>query len=239
MNINKNTHCIILARGGSKGIKGKNLIKINKKPLLYWSIRSSLKSKYIKSTWVSSDNKKILSYAKKYGAKAIIRPSGLSGDKSSSESGWLHAINEIEKKHKLKVDYIVGIQNTSPLRLRDDIDKAIKKYFKFNYDSMFSATLKHDIFFSWNLKSKKIKSNYNYFKRPLRQRMGEILLENGSFYIFNTKKFKKIKNRLFNKIGYFKQDLFSSFQLDNYQDYNLLNVLMKSKYIKRKYSLGK
>ena len=50
---------IILARGGSKGIKNKNLTKVNGKPLIYWTLKSCLNSKKIKSFWVSSDSKKI------------------------------------------------------------------------------------------------------------------------------------------------------------------------------------
>jgi len=58
-------HSIILARGGSKGIKSKNLILIKKKPLIYWSLKKSINSKYINFTWVSSNDKKILDYSKK------------------------------------------------------------------------------------------------------------------------------------------------------------------------------
>ena len=90
-------HSIILARGNSKGIKNKNLIKIKNKPLIYWSIKNSLNSKKIKHTWVSSDSKKILNCAKKYGAKIIKRPKKYSNDNSSSESGWIHAVRYIEK----------------------------------------------------------------------------------------------------------------------------------------------
>ena len=67
-------HAIILARGGSKGIKNKNIVIVNKKPLIYWSIKNCLKSKLIKKTWVSSDNNKILEIAKKFGANIIKRP---------------------------------------------------------------------------------------------------------------------------------------------------------------------
>jgi CMP-N,N'-diacetyllegionaminic acid synthase len=67
-------HSIILARGGSKGIKDKNLKKINHKTLLFWSIEQSLKSKKIKKTWVSSDSEKILKYAKSIGAETIKNP---------------------------------------------------------------------------------------------------------------------------------------------------------------------
>lgn len=91
-------HSIILARGGSKGIKNKNLILFKKRPLIFWSIIKSLISKKINHTWVSSDSKKILKVAKKYGAKTILRPKIYSGDFSTSESAWKHAINYITKK---------------------------------------------------------------------------------------------------------------------------------------------
>ncbi len=58
-------HSIILARGGSKEIKGKNLRKVGRKPLLFWSIGASLNSKKIFKTWVSSDSEKIINYSKK------------------------------------------------------------------------------------------------------------------------------------------------------------------------------
>ena len=81
----KNIHAIILARGGSKGIKNKNLIKVNSKPLVYWSINSFIKNKKIKKTWVSSDDRKILKISKKYGANIIVRPKKLANDKASSD----------------------------------------------------------------------------------------------------------------------------------------------------------
>ena len=58
-------HSIILARGGSKGIKNKNLFPIKNKPLIYWSIKRSIESKYVNYTWVSSNDNKILKFSKK------------------------------------------------------------------------------------------------------------------------------------------------------------------------------
>ena len=89
---------IILARGGSKGIKNKNLRKINKKPLIYWSIKQCLNSKKVRETWLSSDSSKILDYAKRNGVKIIKRPKKYASSNSSSESAWLHAVTFLEKK---------------------------------------------------------------------------------------------------------------------------------------------
>ena len=134
----KKIHAVILARGGSKGIKNKNLILINGKPLIYWSIKRCLESEKISNTWVSSDNKKILNISEKFGAQIIKRPKKLATDKSSSDMAWHHAIKYIKKIDN--VNYIVGVQPTSPIRGKKDFDNAIKKQFYKKYDSLFSAT---------------------------------------------------------------------------------------------------
>ena len=94
----KNNIAIILARGGSKGIKNKNIYKVNKMPLVYWSIKSCLKANRISSVWVSSDNNKILNLSRKYGANTVKRPKRISGDHSLSEEAWRHALIYIKNK---------------------------------------------------------------------------------------------------------------------------------------------
>ena len=100
-------HAIILVR--CPAIKNKNLIHVNKKPLLYWSIRKHCHQK-ISKVWVSSDSHNILNLSKKLGTEIIKRPKYLT-DKSSSEDGWLHAIKEIKKE---SIDYVIALQATSP-----------------------------------------------------------------------------------------------------------------------------
>jgi len=222
----KKIHAIILARGGSKGLKRKNLFPINKKPLIYWSINCCLKSKKIDKIWVSSDNKKILKLAKKYGAKTIIRPKFLSSDNASSDSAWLHAVKYIEKKNH--IDTVIGLQPTSPIRETKDIDKSIKKFFKFKYDSLFSSSNK-DTAFTWLVgNNKKITPNYNFKKRPRRQDLKKEIKENGSIYIFNKKKFLIFKNRLFGKIGNYLMEKNKSFEIDDIHDALLVDTIMKN-----------
>ena len=120
-----NIHAIILARGGSKGIKNKNLINVNNRPLIYWSIKSCLSTKNIKKVWVSSDNLKILKLSEKFGASVIQRPKHLSSDNSSSESGWIHAFNEIKKKEK--IDYVSKFISNILLSLRGSIYFSLKR----------------------------------------------------------------------------------------------------------------
>ena len=91
-----NCVAIIPARGGSKGIPGKNLLKLAGKPLIAWSIEHALKSSKIDSVWVTSDSDEILSVSVAYGAKAIKRPASISGDKATSEEAWIHALKKIQ-----------------------------------------------------------------------------------------------------------------------------------------------
>jgi len=215
---------IILARGGSKGIKLKNLVKINGKPLVYWTIRSCLKSKEIQSTWVSTDNKLIANYSRKLGANIILRPYKYAKDNSASDSAWLHALDFLNKKILIK--NLIGLQPTSPIRNNDDIDKACKFFLKNKYDSLFTAMNIADHFI-WRFSNKKLIANYNFKRRPLRQKIERKYLENGSFYIFNVKKFLKYKNRLFGKIGVYVMEKINSLQLDEPEDIKLFNSLKK------------
>lgn len=217
-------HAIILARGGSKGIKNKNLILVKKKPMLYWSIIAAKKSKLINHVWVSSDSKKILHFSQKLGSEIIKRPKNISGDKSTSESAWLHAINFIQKSYK--IDIVVGIQPTSPIRRKNDFDDAILYFINNKLDSLFSSTKIQD-YCVWKKDKKKLKSLYNYKFRKRRQDIKTTFLENGSFYIFKKDKFLKNNNRLSGKIGTFIMKKMQSFQIDTYEDLQIVNSIIK------------
>ena len=88
---------IILARGGSKGIPKKNIIDFCGKPLMAWTIEHC-KMGGADQVYVSSDSHEILEIGMHYGALPIERPDAIADDKSTSESGWLHALREIEGK---------------------------------------------------------------------------------------------------------------------------------------------
>lgn len=218
------THAIILARGGSKGIKNKNLVKIKNKPLIYWSIIEAIKSKNIDYTWVSSDSKKILNESEKFGAKIIERPKKLSTDKSLSELGWMHAINHIKKNYKIKT--AVVIQPTSPIRSKNDFDNSIAYFNKKKLDSLFSCNRVYNQNI-WIYKNKILKPTFDLKKKRIpRQTEPSYFCENGSFWIFNVKKFLKHKTRLFGKIGKHVMDKKCFFQIDDYFDLKINEFLM-------------
>jgi len=226
-----NIHCIILARGGSKGIFNKNIINFCGKPLLAWTIEQCKNAEKISDVWVSSDDDDILNIAKKYGAKIIKRPNEISKDASSSESAWQHALDYLHNNDVL-VDIVLGPQVTSPLREVSDIDNAITSFIDGNYDSMFSASIADDLFF-WGESNDGIDSiNYDYKNRQRRQDFKEQIIENGSFYLFKPAIIQKDFNRLGGKIGYSKMDFWKMFEIDNANDLKMCSALMKEFLIK-------
>tara|TARA_A100001388_G_scaffold250969_1_gene212567 strand:+ start:559 stop:1245 length:687 start_codon:yes stop_codon:yes gene_type:complete len=214
---------IILARGGSKQIKNKNLIKINNKPLIFYTIKECLRSNLINETWVSSDNENILKYSKKIGAKVIKRPKIFSKDNTSSESSWYHAINYLKKKVNFEI--VVAPQVTSPKRPKHVFDRAIKYFKRKNLDSLMSVSEINPPNMWVKLKnSDKLKiKNHNLYRG--RQSFQKTFNENGSFYIFKASEFLKFKNRLFKKIGAYKIDKKFSFEIDDLDDLKIIKRL--------------
>jgi len=138
--LSKNILGITLARGGSKGIKDKNLAKINKKPLIYYTIKEVKKCKKITNYIVSTDSKKIKKIAEKYKVQVpFIRPKKFARDKSSSASALKHALIKCEKIFNLKFDYVVEIMTTNPLKSTKDINNIINMLLKKKADSVIAV----------------------------------------------------------------------------------------------------
>lgn len=221
-----NITAIILARGGSKGIPQKNIIDFCGKPLLAWTIEHCLAGG-VDFVYVSSDANKILDVGEKYGARSIKRPKEISGDKATSESGWLHALEVIEREHG-KIDWILAPQVTSPIRSSVDISSAIKLAKSDEFDSIFSAVEIDDYFIWGKKKEDNINSlNYDYQNRKRRQEIDKNYLENGSFYLFKPEILRTYNNRLGGRISIFRMDKHKMFQIDNEEDLRLCEIIMK------------
>jgi CMP-N,N'-diacetyllegionaminic acid synthase len=135
---------VIPARGGSKGVPRKNIRFLCGKPLLCYMLNSALNSRMISDVVVSSEDNKILNVAYNYGAWSekffpVKRPKKLSLDKTPTLPVVQHAIKEIEKKKKVKFDFIVLLHAVSPLTLSKDIDSAVRKLIKTKADSVVSV----------------------------------------------------------------------------------------------------
>ena len=217
---------IILARGGSKEIKHKNLKKINGKSLLEITIHQIKKNLDI-NIFVSSDSNKILEEARRLRCYSIVRPKKLSGDDSSSEEGLLHAIQKIEKD--VECDTVIFPQVTSPLRRFSDFPDALNMFEKNKNDSFTSNEASDLLIWSRSTNNKLSEINFDNNKRTNRQKKAEQIIENGSFYIFNKEMFKKYQKRLFGDIGYFKMQPWQMFEIDSLEDFELCSDISKIK----------
>ena len=170
---------LVLARGGSKRLKKKNIIKLKNKPLIFWTIKFARKLPYVASILVSTDDKKIANFAKLH--KAFVpwlRPKVLSRDKISSASAALHALKWYEN-HVQQVDGMLLLQPTSPFRNLKIFKKIINSYKK-NFNKNYISVSKSK---SFNI-SKNFKKNNNIRNN---------YIPNGCFYLISPKKFKKFK----------------------------------------------
>ena len=226
-----NIICIIPARGGSKGIPKKNLIDFCGKPLLAWSILQATESKLAKDVYVSSDSDEILSVAKAYGAKTIKRPDEVSTDTSTSESALLHTIDQIEIDFSDKIDLVVFLQATSPLRESKDIDGSIEKIIKDKADSLFSSALLEDYFIFEEKEGSFESVNFDYKNRSRRQDAKPQYLENGSIYIFKPWVLRDNDNRLGGNISTYEMEHWKSFEIDTMGDLELCEWYMKRTFL--------
>ena len=213
-------YALIPLRTGSIRIKNKNFLKIKKKPVYLYSTHQALKSRLIKKVFIATNSKKIKIKHKKL---SIFKRSKMSNTKKAS--------TEIVVEEFLKnnvCDYLVLIQATNLFIKTKYIDLAIKKLVnnKKKYDTLLSV-VKSKYFIWQKYKDRIVFKDLFLKKRPRSQDIEENqFVENGSFYIFNRKKFLKLKNRLHGKITYFEMPKESIFELDEKEDVRIIKKLI-------------
>lgn len=154
---------VIPARGGSKGIPGKNIKRIAGKPLLAWTIEHALAAKSVDRVVVSTEDPRIAAVARKWGAEVLDRPKALASDKADTLPVLQHALRACP------ADVLVVLQCTSPIRSKGLIDRCIAKFLKTKADSL--GTVLSD-------------RNYEYGAvMPRRQEIKPRLLDNGNVYV--------------------------------------------------------
>jgi len=129
-----NLTAFIFARGGSKGVKNKNIREVAGKPLIAHAICTALESTCIAKVVVSTDSEKIANTAATWGAEILGRPASLAGDKAPEIEAWRHAIRCYEKELVSQDNVFISIPATSPLKNTEDINAAIEKYHANDFD---------------------------------------------------------------------------------------------------------
>jgi len=134
----------ICARGGSKGVKGKNIRPLNGKPLIYYTIKQALQWDRDKHVIVSTDSNQIAEIARQYGAKVpFLRPEELALDTTPKINALRHALNTCEEIYKEKYDVIVDLDVTSPVRTVEDIERCYQIFKANQPKSVFSVVPSH------------------------------------------------------------------------------------------------
>lgn len=211
------TQAVILARGGSKGIPNKNIVKLAGQPLISYTIRTAQKI-LEKNVWVSTDCPKIADISYSYGAKILLRPKQLANDNSKSEDALLHFADNVDFSR------LVFIQPTSPLLINNDIINGLNMMDTGIFDSVFSAYKEHWIP-RWTLDFQP--DNWNINKRPMRQDISEKYVENGALYITTRQSLLQSKCRYSGKIGIVEMPFSRSLQIDTYDDLHLMQQILK------------
>lgn len=217
------TIAIIPARGGSKGIRLKNIQPVAGKPLIAWTIEHAIRSLWVDRVVVTTDHNEIAKVASRYGAEVFWRSPETATDTATTESALLEVLNKL----RIEDDLAVLLQATSPIRQDSDIDRAIQLLLKENVDSVFSARKVEG--YTWSIQ----KSLYKYplsrsdAPREMRQQQYRVTLEeNGSIYVFRCDRFKEEEDRLCGKVVPYLMHPLDSFQIDEAADISLIEQLI-------------
>ncbi len=193
------------ARGGSKGIPGKNIRLIAGKPLIAWTIESAKKSKLLDRYIVSTEDREIAGIAKSYGADVLCRPLELAADNSSTLSVLQHAVE------KNPCDIVVLLQATSPIRTPGLIDECIKEFIDNGYDSLATGFICKYI---------------EYGKNDLRrQDIKGFFYDDGNVYVIKANLIKK-GNKYGRKIGKKIIDRHKNVEIDDEFDFWLAEAIL-------------
>lgn len=233
---------IIPARGGSKGLKKKNIKQLCGKPLVCWSIDAGLKSKYIDEVMVSTDDHQIAEAAKRCGAKVpFIRPEFLAIDSTPTFNVIQHTLDYYKSELKKEFDYIILLEPTSPLRESVDIDNSIEKLINSNAHSIvgISKTESQNPSF---LVSKNSQSYISGYENPnieviRRQNIKTVYFLEGSIYISKTDILLNKKTFYHDKTLGYELEKYKSFEIDDIYDFVMIEALMK--YKSKKYDIQK
>ena len=230
------TLAIIPARSGSKGLPGKNIIKIAGEPLIYWTINTAKKSSLITDCIISTDDNEIKKVAERAGGRVpFSRPNELAGDTASSVDVALHCIEYFEKQN-IFFDNIVLLEPTSPLRKSDDIDNALKLFYN-NYANTDGIVSLGKIHLENPSVVKYVENNLIWpvslngatDKITRRQDYPDFYFPYGVLYIIKTTILKEKRSFYTNRIMPYYIERWQNYELDDIYDFYSIEAIMKNK----------
>ena len=193
---NKRILALIPARGGSKGLPGKNILYFCGKPLISWTITQARESRYLDKVVVSTDDEATAKISLEYGACVpFLRPKKLATSTSNMIDVVLHSLDFFSKKNE-KYDIIILLQPTSPLRTSEDINKAIELFIKKKASSVISVCRNEhhpcwSVSLTKDLRIEKFLGVGNLYKN--RQALPDYYRINGAVYVAHVDYLKQNK----------------------------------------------
>ena len=228
---NKTFLAIIPARGGSKGLPGKNIKVLCGKPLIAWSIEAGLKSKYIDEVMVTTDSKEIADIAKEYGADVpFLRPKELATDTAPTFDVIKHTIDFYKEKLKKEFDYIVLLEPTSPLREVSDIDNAIEQLLNSYADAIVGickTEAQNPTFLVLKDDNNYISGYNSSIKVVRRQDIPDVYFFEGTIYISKTDILLKKQTFYHEKTIGYEVPKYKSLEIDDIYDFIMVEAIMK------------
>ena len=228
-----NNVAFIPVRGGSKSIKLKNIKMLCGKPLVAWTAEAALKCKLIDKVFICTDSEIIKETVQEYfkdeeKIECIDRPAETATDTASTESVLLYFANKYDNFNN-----VILVQATSPLLTCHDLENALNKYKKFNYDSMLSVVKQKRFVWKKNDQNNTyLPVNYDYLHRPRRQEFDGYFVENGAFYITTRQNLLNSKCRLSGNIGIYEMDEYSYLEIDEISDWQIIEGILSKRKIK-------
>lgn len=216
---------VIPARGGSKGVPGKNIRLVGGKPLIAWTIEAARSSKYLNHVVLTSDDREIIEVAKKYHCDApFIRESHLASDTTPTIDVVLDVLDRC-----LGYEWVVLLQPTSPLRTAQDIDRAVELCITSNTPSCVSVCLAQESpYWMYTLNSNKhLTSLLPNIEVTRRQDLPRIYSLNGAIYVAKAEWLKKERTFLTPETVAYEMPIERSLDIDTESDFLQLKFLLR------------
>ena len=214
---------LIPARGGSKGIRKKNIVDFHGRPLISYTIEQAHASDRIDTVYVSTDDDEIASVSESWDAEIIDRPAELAGDEATTESALLHAAEWLESNATVP-DILTLLQCTSPLRREHDIDETVELVADSGYNTALTCCEDHKFYWETN-DGTAVPINYDPQQRQRRQDMDRRYQENGSVYVMETETLTETECRLGGQIGIHEMPEALSFEIDTPEDLRIVESI--------------
>ncbi|MEU9031825.1 acylneuraminate cytidylyltransferase family protein [Streptomyces sp. NPDC048383] len=203
-----NVTAVIPARGGSKGIPGKNVAEVGGVPLVARAVLACRGAAHVTRVVVSTDDAAIAAAAREAGAEVVERPAALGSDLASSESALLHALDRLEERYPEPVGVLVLVQCTSPFVTAEEVDATVLAVLRDGADSAFTAVPFHG--FLWGTEGPAAGSptgpghrahgvNHDSSVRLRRQDRTPEYLESGAVYAMRADGFRRHGHRFFGR----------------------------------------